>query len=361
MKIASFKTQAVRVPREFAPFAKGGDQIAFVALTVTTDDGIDGIGYAGFASPVLTGALKAAVDGLAGQTIGMSPMDTEAVQSKLLRLGGGGSPAGLVTRATSAIDVALWDIKGKALGQPVYKLLGGYRDRVPTYASGYLWRSFDLEMLDAHGRRLAKEGFTSMKFRLGAEKTVAAEIARLDTMRNAVGPGIDLMIDVNQLWDVNRAITIGREMKSRAIYWLEDPTTFDDFAGLARIADALDTPITAGEYVYGIAPFRQLLEQRSIDIVMIDLLRVGGLTGWMKVAHMAEAHNLPVVTHLAPEVLCHALAAVPNGLTVEYMPWSFPIFKWVPPAVDGYIELPQTPGLGLEFDKDVLTRNALAV
>lgn len=361
MKIVSFTTTAVRVDREYAPFAAGGDQIDFVALTIKTDDGIEGIGYEGFGSSALTAASKAAVDGLCGAIVGMDPMDNEAIQAKLLRLGGGGSPSGLVTRAASAIDVALWDIKGKALGKPVYKLLGGYRNRVPTYASGYLWRSFDLGMLDSHGKRLVKEGFTSMKFRLGAEKIVAAEVARLEAMRSAVGPGIDLMIDVNQLWDVNRAITIGREMKSYAIYWLEDPTTYDDFAGLAKIADALDTPIAAGEYVYGISPFRQLLEQRSIDIVMVDLLRVGGITGWMKVAHMAEAFNLPVVTHLAPEVLCHALAAVPNGLTAEYMPWSFPLFTHVPPAVDGYIELPQAPGLGLEFDQDVLTKRALAL
>ncbi len=361
MKIASYTTQAVRVPREHAPFAKGGDEIDFVTVRLRTDDGIEGIGYAGFAPQVMTAALHAAVAGLCGVTVGMDPMNTEEIGSRLFRAGGSGSPGGLVTRAISAIDVALWDIKGKALGLPVYKLLGAYRDRVPTYASGYLWRSFDLDMLTSHGKRLVDEGFTSMKFRLGAEKTIAAEVARLRTMRDAVGPDVELMIDINQLWDVNRAITIGREMREYGITWLEDPTTFDDFSGLAKIADALDTPIAAGEYVYGIAPFSQMIAQRSIDIVMVDLLRVGGITQWMKVAHMAEAHNLPVVTHLAPEVLVHALAAVPNGLTVEYMPWSFPLFKWVPPAVDGHIELPQTPGFGLEFDEDVLARGALAL
>lgn len=359
MKIASYETQAVRVPREHAPFAKGGDEIDFVVLTLRTDDGIEGIGYAGFAPPVMTKALHAAVDGLCGLTVGMDPVNTEEIGSRLFRAAGSGSPAGIVTRAISAIDVALWDIKGKAVGQPVYKLLGGYRDRVPTYASGFLWRSFDLDMLASHGKRLVNEGFTSMKFRLGAEKTIAAEVARLAAMREAVTPDTELMIDINQLWDVNRAITIGREMANYGITWLEDPTTFDDFGGLAKIADALDTPIAAGEYVYGIAPFRQLINQGSVDIVMVDLLRVGGITQWMKVAHMAEAHNLPVVTHLAPEVLVHALAAVPNGLTVEYMPWSFPLFKAVPQPVNGFLDLPQTPGLGLEFDEDILAKGAL--
>lgn len=361
MKIAGYATKAVRIPREHSPSSATPDTIDFVTLTLRTDEGVEGIGYAGFAPSVMTGALKSAVDSLCEATLGADPMDTEAIGSRLIRLAGGGSPAGIVTRAISAIDVALWDVKGKALGQPVYKLLGGYRDRVPAYASGFLWRTFDLEALATHGRRLAGEGFRSMKFRLGAEPTIAKEVARLETMRNAVGPDVDLMIDINQGWDVDRAITIGREMAAYGIYWLEDPTRYDDFAGLARIADALDTPIAAGEYVYGISPFRQLIEQRSIDIVMVDLLRVGGLTQWMKVAHMAEAFNLPVVTHLAPEVMVHALAAAPNGLTLEYMPWSFPLFKEVPRVVDGEVALPQAPGLGLDFDDALLAKSELSL
>ena len=360
MKIASVSTRAVRIPRDPSPAVRGGDTMDFVVLTIRTDDGIEGIGYAGFQSPVLTPALKTTVDVLGETIVGDDPANTDAVFERLSRLGGG-SPAGLLTRAISAIDVALWDIKGKSLDQPVYKLLGGLRDRVPTYQSGYLWRPSTLEELDADARRIVSEGFRAMKFRLGAEATDAGEIARLETMRNAVGPDVDLMIDINQGWDVNRAIRIGGAMSEYGIFWLEDPTTFDDFAGLARIADALDTPIAAGEYVYGIRPFRELIERRSIDIVMVDLLRVGGITQWMKVAHMAEAFNLPVVSHLAPEVLVHALAAVPNGLTLEYMPWAFPLFKQVPQAVDGEVELPSAPGLGLEFDEELLARSEIAL
>lgn len=360
MKIASVISRAVRVRREASPAVRGGDTVDFVTLTIRTDDGIEGIGYAGFQSPVLTPALTATVDALGETIIGRDPTDTEAIADRLFRLGGG-SPAGLLTRAISAIDVALWDIKGKALGQPVYRLLGGFRDRVPTYQSGYLWRPSTLEELDADARRIVSEGFRSMKFRLGAEATDAGEIARLETMRNAVGPDIDLMIDINQGWDVNRAIRIGREMANYGIFWLEDPTAFDDYVGLARIADALGTPVAAGEYVYGIRPFRELIEHRSVDIVMVDLLRVGGITQWMKVAHMAEAFNLPVVSHLAPEVLIHALAAVPNGLTLEYMPWAFPLFKQVPQVVDGQVQLSSAPGLGLEFDEELLARSELAV
>jgi L-alanine-DL-glutamate epimerase-like enolase superfamily enzyme len=140
------------------------------------------------------------------------------------------------------------------------------------------------------------------------------------------------------------------------LYWLEDVTAHDDYAGLARVADALTTPIATGEYHYGIVPFRHLLEARSLDIVMIDLVRVGGITQWMKVAVMAEAFNLPVVSHLIPEVHVHLISAIPNGLTVEYMPRLERLFEEVPAIEDGKIVVPKKPGLGLEFDKAAIER-----
>ena len=359
MKIASFETRAVRIAREPGPSAPREDA-DYVTLTLRTDDGVEGIAYAGFASTLVTKAMKEVVDALAGETVGWDPQATEAIGRRLLARAGGGSPAGLVTRAVSAIDVALWDIKGKALGAPVWKLLGAPSGVVPTYASGYLWRHYDLEALASTAADLVSQGFRAMKFRMGAEATADAELARLRTMREAVGDGVDLMVDINQGWDVNRAIAVGRGMAEYGLFWLEDPTHFQDYAGLARIADALDTPIAAGEYHYGVAPFRHMLEARSIDIVMVDLLRVGGITQWMKAAHMAEAYNLPVVTHLAPEVLGHALAAAPNGLYVEHMPWAFPLFEEVPQInAEGRLVMPDSPGLGLRFDEERLAASAL--
>jgi L-alanine-DL-glutamate epimerase-like enolase superfamily enzyme len=358
MKIAGFSTRVVGIPREQGPLGDGpGATVStFVILKMRTDDGIEGIAYAGFTSGVMRKALKEAVDALAEQTIGNDPMTVEAIGARLLALGGGGAPAGLVTRAVSAIDVALWDIVGKALGQPVYRLLGGFRDRVPTYASGRLWRTYDLKALAETAPKLVEQGFKAMKFRMGAEDSASKEIARMKVMREAVGDDIALMVDINQGWDVNQAIAIGREMAKYNLFWLEDPVHHQDYDGMARIAAALDTPICSGEYHYGIVPFRHMLERRSIDIVMVDLLRAGGLTQWMKVAHMAQAFNLPVVSHLATEILVHAVAAVPNGLTVEHMPWTFKMFTEEPKLEDGMLVLPQTPGLGLEFDEKALNR-----
>lgn len=351
MKIQSFSTRMVSLADRPLPIANspGASHANFVTLALRTADGVEGIGYGGFVPACVLKGLHEVVNGLAALAIGDDPMRIEAIGAKLLEAGGAGAPAGLITRAVAAIDVALWDIRGKALGKPVYQLLGGFRDRVPVYASGYLWRSYDLAALTEWGPKLVEQGFRAMKLRMGAEDSPAKEIERLRVLRHAVGPDIDLMVDINQGWDVNQSISIGRALERFQLYWLEDPTHHQDCEGLARIAAALDTPLAAGEYVFGVRPFAQLIERRSIDIVMIDLLRAGGLTPFLKIAHLAEAHNLPVVSHLAPEILCHALAAIPNGLYLEHMPWSFGLFKEVPQVENGQFVLSQRPGLGLEF------------
>ena len=357
MKIANYQTGVVSVPREEGPLTGGvGSQAEFVTIKIRTDNGIEGIGYSGFASSLMLKALKASVDALLEQLIGEDPRNNERINEHLRIIAGGGAPSGLVTRAISGIDVALWDIKGKHSSQPIYKLLGGYQNQVPAYASGYLWRTYDLDRLATTAEELVDQGFRAMKFRMGAEDTANKEIARMKTMREAVGPDITLMLDINQGWDVNTAINIGKELAQYDLYWLEDPVNHQDYQGLSRIADKLVTPIAAGEYHYGIEPFRTMLENRSIDIVMVDLLRAGGITQWMKVAHMAEAYNLPVVSHLATEILGHGIAACPNGQWVEHMPWTFAMFTEEPLIQEGMMVLPSGPGLGLKFDEENLIR-----
>ena len=360
MKITAFETRAIDLASAPAPIANSPGEIVanFVTLELRTDAGVAGIGYAGFVPAVMLPALKAALDGLAGLAVGRDPLAREAVCPDLLRQGGFGSPAGLVTRAVAAIDIALWDIAGKVHAQPLWKLLGGLRNRVPCYASGWLWRNHGLAELAATAPRLVEQGFRAMKFRIGAQKSAAAEVERLKVLRQAVGPEIDLMVDINLDWDVNRAIRIGRMMEAYDLYWLEDPIHFEDYDGMARIAGALDTPLASGEYHYGMAPFAHMLKRGAIDIAMVDVFRAAGVTGWMKIAHMAEGMNVPVVSHLAPEVQAHTVAAAPNGLTVEHMPWTFAMFEQEPIVEDGEIVLSSAPGLGLSFDAKALDRYA---
>ena len=358
MKVASVSTRILQTPAD-NPLVVGLPEPTttreFVTVEVRTDDGVEGIGITFFGG-ALTRALRQAVDDLGELIIGEDPMRVEAIAEKLRLASGGSGPGGIFTLALSPIDIALWDIKGKALGLPVATLIGGHRDRVTTYASGALMRQHPLDYLEKAGPRLVETGFKQMKTQMGSEPTVQASVDRIRVLREGIGPDIDLMCDINQLWDVQHATVVGKRVEEYGLFWLEDVVAHDDYQGLARVADALTTPIAAGEYVYGIAPFRQLLEHRSVDIVMVDLLRVGGVTQFLKVAGMAEAFNLPVVSHLIPELQTHLIAGIANGLTVEYMPWTLRFFEETPAIEDGQIVVPDKPGFGLRFDEAALKK-----
>ena len=360
MRISHIHSQVLRLPVD-EPLAGGpavpGATRDFVALRVGTDAGVEGLGVTFFGG-ALTGALKAAVDGLGALAIGEDPLRVEAIAQKLRAAAGSSGPGGIFTLALAAIDIALWDIKGKALNVSVAKLAGGFRDRVPTYASGALMRTFPLDHVARAASLLVEKGFRQMKTQLAlpGDTTPAREVERIRVIREAIGPDIDLMCDINQRWDVRQAISIGSRIEEYHLFWLEDVVAPDDYAGLASVAAGLATPIAGGEYVYGKVPFRHMLEARSVDIVMIDVLRAGGITQWLKIAGMAEAFNLPVVNHLYPEVSVHLVAAIPNGLTVEYMPWSSRLFEEVPAPVNGELAVPEKPGLGLTFDEAAFRR-----
>jgi L-talarate/galactarate dehydratase len=359
MKITSFEAAILSIPED-EPLAdmpeEAGRTRPVVMLRLRTDNGIEGIAVT-FYGAKMTRSLHVAVEELAALTIGEDPLRVEAVIAKLMNgTGDSCGPGGIFTLALSAIDIALWDIKGKALEQPLWKLLGGHRDRVPTYASGALRRGLSDDQAQRAARTLVEKGFTSMKTQMAlpGRPTIADEIRRVQVVREAIGPDIELMCDINQRWRPEQAIDIGHRVEEVGLFWLEDVTTHDDYQGLARVTAALKTPIAGGEYVWGIAPFRQMLEARSVDIVMVDILRAGGVTPWMKIAGMAEAFNLPIVSHVMPEILVHLIAACPNGLTVEYMPWMLPLYQETPAIENGELVLPTTPGLGLEFDEKVI-------
>ena len=357
MKIASYQAIALKVPED-DPLAnmpeEAGRTRPAVALRLRTDTGIEGIGVTLYGK--MTRTLHAAVEELSALTVGEDPMRIEAIIAKLRNNSGDAGPGGIFTLALSAIDTALWDIKGKALDQPLWKLLGGHRDRVATYASGSLRRGLTDDQAQRAAQILLQKGFREMKTQMAlpGNPTPAEEVRRVRVVREAIGPDIKLMCDINQRWRPEQAIDIGSRIEDVGLFWLEDVTAADDYPGLARVTAALKTPIAGGEYVWGIVPFRHMIEARSVDIVMIDLARVGGVTQWMKVAGMAEAFNLPVVSHVMPEMLAHLVAACPNGLTVEYMPWMLALYEETPAIENGQIVLPNKPGLGLKFDEKAL-------
>ncbi len=359
MKITSAVATTLAIPED-DPLANMPEEVGrtrpVVILRLRTDNGIEGIGLT-FYGGAMTGSLRVAVDELAALTIGEDPLMIEKIVRKLRAAAGDNcGPGGIFDLALAAIDIALWDIKGKFLNQPLYKLLGGYRDKVPTYASGSLRRGLTDNQAQRAAQILVQKGFTEMKTQMAlpGNPTPAEECRRVRVVREAIGPDIKLMCDINQRWRPEQAIDIGSRIEDVGLFWLEDVTTANDYQGLARVTAALKTPIAGGEYLYGIAPFRQMMEAHSVDIIMVDIIRAGGVTQWMKIAGMAEAFNLPIVSHVMPEILVHLVAAAPNGLTVEYMPWMLALYVETPAIENGMLILSDKPGLGLKFDEEAV-------
>ena len=284
MKISGIRSQIVALPAD-EPLADAAENPhgtrPIVTLEVETDDGAIGLGVTYFGG-ALTGTLKRAIDELGAQIIGEDPLRVEAVVAKLRAAAGSAGPGGIFHLALSALDMALWDIRGKTLNLPLWKLLGGARERVPTYASGALMRGLSLDRVVTAAGRLKEKGFREMKTQLAlpGETTPAKEVDRLRRVREAIGPDIKLMCDINQRWRVEQAIDIGRRVEDAGVglFWLEDVTTADDYPGLARITAALSTPVAGGEYLWGIVPFRHMIEARSVDYVMIDPVSYTHLT-----------------------------------------------------------------------------------
>src|SRR6266478_9518002 len=241
MKISRIRSQILVLPQEDPLANTPEDPNAarpIVILRVDTDDGIEGIGVT-FYVGAMTASLKRAVDDLGALTVGEDPLRVEAIIAKLRAAAGGSGPAGMFTLALSAIDIALWDIRGKALSQPLWKLLGGARQRVPTYASGALRRNLSLDEVVGAASRLKEQGFREMKTQLAlpGDTSPGKEVERMQKVREAIGPDIKLMCDINQRWRVEQAIDIGKRVEDAGVglFWLEDVTTHDDYAGLARV------------------------------------------------------------------------------------------------------------------------------
>ncbi len=331
-----------------------------VLARVQTSDGVEGIGYVVYPRPDLMMTIGHAARELGEHLIGMSVLEPEAAWERLARHGDWVGPGGLLHCALAPIDIAVWDAAGKTLGQPLHRLLGGYRDRLPTYASDGLWYSLSLDELAVSARRHVETGFGAVKLRLGREATPELEARRVQAVREAVGPDVRIMVDATESWSLTRARRAGQALQKAGIAWLEDPVHHLDVAGLAELRSHLEVPIAAGEHLYHLDAFRTLLEARAVDVVILDLARVGGVTPWRKIAALAQAHRIPVCGHVVPEIQVHLLSAIPNGHLVEYVPRSARILTSMPRLENGELLAPSAPGLGLELDETAVRQHQVA-
>jgi L-alanine-DL-glutamate epimerase-like enolase superfamily enzyme len=368
MRITQLESQLLRLPLSRPITSLGGgdpdnrlDHIFMLIVYLDTDAGHRGLGFAytlgggGRALKVITD------DDLGPLVVGEDPLDHERLGAKVYwRLQTIGR-SGLVVQAYSAVDLALWDLKGKIAGLPLYKLLGGAREAAPVYASdsGWLWMSPE-EIIEASQPYL-EQGMMGIKVKVGnADAEVDAE--RVTRIREVLGEDIWLGIDANQRYDYATALSMGHFFEEEiGADWFEEPISCEDMDGHARLAEKLEIAIAVGETLFTREEFLRYLHRGAVDVAQPDVTRLGGLTPWLKVATLAEHYQRPIAPHLLPEIAVHLACGLPQVRMVEYMPWLYPAFVDPPAIVEGRMVPPKRPGLGLEIRYDAVEKYRMDV
>ncbi len=351
MKIAAIECYILRLPtaRSFVSALARYDYFDDVVVDLKTEGGLQGMGYTTFVGGDASRACKAYAEGeLSSALLGEEVTATERIWERMYQPNKARLRKGVGMYALSALDIAVWDALGKALGQPLYKLLGGYRDEVPAYGSGG-WHGMSIGEILEEVEGFREKGIDAYKMKVGTGD-LRRDLERVRAVREAFGEGLALMLDANQRWNARDALEAAKKFELFEVAWLEEPVLADCPGDLAVVAAQSPVPIAAGENEYTCWGFRELLERRAAHILQPDVQRVGGVTEWMKVAHMAQAWRIPLSPHLGHELHAQLVAAVPNGLSVEYLS-GLPqdVFEEGPELSDGSFHLSDRPGIGLKI------------
>lgn len=357
MKISGVSTTTHRLPVT-VPLLKEPIWREIVFVRVTTDDGLVGYGMAG---PILRHATKAFIDNELGPSVvGKDALATERIWYDAFWKYNQRSLSGAVMNGIAALDIALWDLKGKLLKQPVWRLLGGFSSTIPAYITFGLLE-YDRDQLAEAARSLVSQGHDKLKLVVAINDAMdpAEDAARIRAVRDAVGPGVELMIDANQLFTPLAATELARLVEDYEITWFEEPIQGNDARSLAELRARTRIPISAGQNEGHRWRHRELITAGAIDIVQPNVVYVGGYTEALKVAHLAQAFNLPVANGGGwPHHNAHLIAAIPNGWRVEFhipMWYTGNTFFVDPPQPErGTLTLTDRPGLGLEPQEDAL-------
>ncbi len=372
MKIADVRTMVLLCPLEETFHTSGAamSSIGDVLEERSTDDGLQGLGdchvYMGSqhrVGEIMNEALNPLI-------LGRNPFDIESIWESMftitwqnVRSRNGWRPRDVMA-AIAGVDIALWDIIGKATGQPVYNLLGGLCNPVQAYASGGYYQD------DRGTDDLVKEmvsyvedlGYRAVKMKVGG-LSPHEDIERVKAVREAVGSEIDLMVDANQAWDVPTAIDVARALEGCAPLWFEEPVHwYEGVRGLSKVSAAIGIPVAAGENEYTRFGCRELIEREAVGVLQYGCTTGGGITEWRRVAAMASCHGMAIVPHHDPHIHAHVVASSPLGQYVEVFPnakrdplWA-ELFKARPEVKNGVMEIPATPGLGLELNERTVQR-----
>ena len=332
-------------------------------VRVFTDDGASGTGYSYTIGTGGSSVIAMIRDHMAPGLIGRDPALIEAIWKDLFFLTHANSVGATASIALAAVDTALWDLRCRVAGLPLHVMAGGAQPRVPIYTTEGGWLNMSPEELVENALKAKQEGFRAAKVKVGRPH-VAEDMARLEAVREAVGRGFDIMVDANQCFTVSEAIRRARHFEALDLAWFEEPLPAEDLNGHVLLAQSTSLPIAMGESLYHPGHFREYLQRNACSIVQVDVGRVGGITPWLKVAHLAETFNMQVCPHYLMELHVGLCAAVPNATWVEHIPQLDAITDESITVRDGYAYPSARPGLGIEWDNAALEKlrvGALAV
>lgn len=354
-RMAGLEATIVAVPARYPVESaiRSTSEIVNVLLLVLTEDGAHGSAYVAGFTRGQARAVCAMLEEFAPIVVGRDPSELAAIWRELrraCRLMDRGGPG---VAAISAIDMALWDLKAKALGEPLHALLGTVRHTLPVYASDGCWLSTDKDQVASEAQEFVRDGFNAVKVRVG-RNSPADDLATVQAVRELVGADIEILVDANQGWSRATARRCGRALIDMGVDWLEEPVPVEDVDGLALIQQDLRMRVVSGESMHYPQDLLRLIQAGAVSMVMPDLQRVGGVTGWLQAASIAEAAGVDVTSHLFPEVSAHLLAASAGTGPLEHVSWMDPFLEQPISVVDGVASPPSTPGIGLEFDWSAL-------
>lgn len=351
---------------DLAPKVKRTDAIqSFVTqetplVRIHTDDGRMGVGYSytiGTGGSSVVALLK---DHLCPRLIGRDPDEIEAIWKSLFFATHATAVGAITALALCAIDMALWDLKCLGSGRPLWKEAGGAQASVPLYTTEGGWLHIDTQALVEDALRAKADGFGGSKVKIGRPH-VSEDVARLSAVRDAVGSGFEIMTDANQAFTVPEAIRRAKAYEGLDLAWFEEPLPAEDLGGHIRLCESTSIPIAVGESIYHPSHFREYLQRGACSIVQADVARVGGITPWLKIAHLAETFNVPVCPHFLMEIHVSLCAAVPNARWVEWIPQLDSITLNRMTVKDGFAVPSSEPGLGIVWDWKAILRQATPI
>jgi L-alanine-DL-glutamate epimerase-like enolase superfamily enzyme len=355
MTIKAVRTTILRVPWPDNPWLKGhpfGEARNLLVVEVETAGGLVGMGYLFSFRPGLRTIAAALDETLVPFVIGKDATAVEGIWREAWTRTVSYNRGGIVTMAMSALDIALWDVIGKRADMPLHRLWGHVRSRIPIYGSG-CFRGSGGDGMIAKALHYKSQGYKAIKMQMAHTDDLRGDVDNVRRMREALGPDIAIMIDINQGWSADVAINQGRKIVDYDIYWLEEPVPADDFKGYMRVAEALPIRIVGGETHFTRFDLRPFFENPRCPILQPDPMR-GGFTELRKIATLADTWGLQMAPHLFPELNVQVLASIPNGAWIEDMGVSYDLFVDPVPIKDGFITVPERPGHGLVFKPEIM-------